>query len=198
MPIKSAVSITNRYGAIDLPTLEGKVTINNTYGGLVAKSLTNNDNVINVRYGNANIGNLTGSDISVSYGSLNLLTADKLNAVINYGPAKIGKLTTGGTINVHYGDGLEINDVGKNVKALTVNTNYAPIKLGSLTNADFDVTVHYADFIYDNGSTSVTNKTPEDEKHRRVSTKNYKGHVGKGSADKVITVKSNYGTVKFD
>jgi hypothetical protein len=153
--------------------------------------------VINVRYGNANIGNLTGSDISVSYGSLNLLTADKLNAAINYGLAKIGKLNTSGVINVHYGNGLEISDVGKNVKALTVNTNYAPIKLGSLTNADFDVTVHYADFIYDNGSTSVTNKTPTDEKHY-TSTKNYKGHVGKGNTDKVITVKSNYGTVKFD
>jgi len=195
MPVKSAVSITNRYGLIQLPTLEGKVTINNSYGGLIAQSLTNSD--VTVRYGAANIISLTGSDLNLSYGSLKLDAADKLNAVINHSPAKIGKLSTSGNITVRY-DGLEIGDVDKNLKTLSINTSFAPIKLGSLNdmNADFDVTTHYADFIYNN-ATSVTNKTPTDE-NRHNSTINYKGHIGKGNTDKVITVKSNYGSVKFD
>jgi len=195
MPVKSEVSITNRYGLIQLPSLEGKVTINNSYGGLIAQSLTNSD--ITVRYGAANIISLTGSDLNLSYGSLKLDVADKLNAVINHSPAKIGKLSTSGTFNIRY-EGLEIGDVDKNLKTLSINTSFAPVKLGSLNdmNADFDVTTHYADFIYNN-STSVTNKTPADEKGHS-STKNYTGHIGKGNADKVITVKSNYGSVKFD
>ncbi len=195
MPVKSAVSITNRYGLIQLPTLEGKVTINNTYGGLIAQSLTNSD--INVKYGAANIISLAGSDLNLSYGSLKLDAADNLNAVINHSPAKIGKLSTSGNITVRY-EGLEIGDVDKNLKTLSISTSFAPVKLGSLNdmNADFDVTTHYADFIYNN-STNVTYKTPTDEKGR-ASTKNYKGHIGKGNADKVITVKSNYGSVKFD
>ncbi|MDB5032544.1 MAG: hypothetical protein JWP71_3265 [Mucilaginibacter sp.] len=198
MPVKSALTITNKYGSVVLPNLDGKLNINNSYGALVAKALSNSDNVIAVKYGSANIGSLNGSDLNVSYGSLDLESADKVNATISYGPAKIGRVSTSGTFNVRYGSGLEIGDISKNLKSLTVNSSYAPVKLGSITetNVDFDVTVYMGDFLYNN-ATSVTSKTPDNEKGYS-STKNYKGHVGKGNADKVITVKSNYGTVKFD
>jgi hypothetical protein len=199
MPAKSAVSITNRYGLIDLPTLSGKVTINNVYGGLKAKSLTNTDNVINVKYGNANIGNLEGSDLNVSYGSLNLDVADKVNAVISYGPAKIGKLGTSGTFTLHYGDGLQISDLGKNLKSLSINSSFAPVLLNltPATNADFDVVVNNTFFTYGDNAISLTSKVPGDDK-QWSTTRAFKGHIGKGNTDKVITIKSNYGTVKFE
>lgn len=198
MPAKSALTINNKYGGIILPDLSGKLNISNSYGGLVAKALTNSDNNIEVRYGSADIGSLSNSDLKVSYGSLQLDQADNLNATISYSPAKIGKLSSSGTFVVRYGGGLEIGDVGKNLKALSINSSYAPVKLGSLNdaNADFDVTVHYGDFLYDS-ATNITSKTPENERGY-TSTKNYKGHVGKGSADKVITIKSTYSNVKFD
>ncbi|MES2428689.1 MAG: hypothetical protein V4560_17025 [Bacteroidota bacterium] len=199
MPAKSALTINNRYGIVSLPSLGGKLNINNTYGGLIAKDLTNTGNVIVVRYGDANIGSLTGSDISVAYGSLALESADNLNATISYSPAKIGKLNSSGTINLRYGDGLVINDLGKQLKTLTVNSSYAPVKLGSMadTNADFDVTVHNSDFMYNN-AVNVTSTTPDKERGY-TSTKTYKGHVGKGNADKLIVIKANYGGgVKFE
>jgi hypothetical protein len=199
MPSKSALTINNRYGIVSLPSLGGKLNINNTYGGLVAKDLTNTGNVIVVRYGDANIGSLTGSDINVAYGSLALESADNLNATISYSPAKIGKLNSSGTINLRYGDGLVINDLGKQLKTLTVNSSYAPVKLGSMsgTNADFDVTVHNSDFMYNN-AVNVTSTTPDKERGY-TSTKTYKGHVGKGNADKLIVIKANYGGgVKFE
>jgi hypothetical protein len=197
MPVKSAVSITNRYGLIELPALEGKVTINNSYGGLIAKSLINSD--ITVRYGAANIISLTGSDLNVSYGSLNLDAADKLNAVISYSPAKIGKLSTSGTFNIRY-EGLEIGNLDKNLKSLSVNSTYAPIKVNvnPIMNADFNVMVHYTNFTYDNNSVNVTSKIPGDETNWSA-TRTFKGSIGKGNADKVITIKANYGAgVKFD
>jgi hypothetical protein len=40
-------------------------------------------------------------------------------------------------------------------------------------------------------------KAPEDERGF-TPTKTYKGHVGKGNADKVIVIKSSYGSVKFE
>ncbi|NNU34001.1 hypothetical protein HK413_07220 [Mucilaginibacter sp. S1162] len=198
MPAKNPLTINNRYGGIILPDLSGKLNIKNSYGGLVAKALTNSDNMIEVRYGSANIESLSNSDLNVSYGSLQLDQADNLNANISYSPAKIGKLGSSGTFVVRYGGGLEIGDVGKNLKALSINSSYAPVKLGSLNdaNADFDVTVHYGDFLYDS-ATNVTSKTPDNERGY-TSTKNYKGHVGKGNADKVITIKSTYSNVKFD
>ncbi|WP_214072217.1 hypothetical protein [Mucilaginibacter sp. dw_454] len=198
MPAKAALTVNNRYGAVNLPDLDGKLNIKTSYGGLVAKALTNTDNVIVVKYGDANIGSVTGSQVNVSYGSLALDQADNLNATASYSPVKIGKLTSSGTITIKYGDGLVINNLGKGLKTLDVNSTYAPVKLMTVgdTNADFDVTTHYGDFLYDN-STNVTSKTPDNERGY-TSTKNYKGHVGKGSADKVITIKSNYSNVKFD
>jgi hypothetical protein len=200
MPAKSALTIDNRYGAIELPSLDGKITINNSYGGLLAKSLTNSGNTINVRYGNASIGTLTGGNLEMGYSNLKIDNADKLNVDLKYSAAKIGKLNGSGVINVHYGDGLEIADIDKNLKSLSVNSSYSSVRLNttSTTNADFDVTLHNANFDYDNNAVSVTSKTPEDGSRGWSSTKTYKGHVGKGSADKVITVTSHYGNVKFN
>jgi hypothetical protein len=199
MPVKGALNISNRYGQVSLPNLDGKLNINNSYGGLVAKALTNSDNVIVVRYGDANITSLNGSDLDVAYGSLALESADKLTAKISYSTAKIGKLTTSGDINVRYGNGLAINDLGKQLKTLTVTSSYAPVRLGSTAdiNADFDVTVRYAEFMYNN-AVKVTSQTPDKERGY-TSTKTYKGQIGKGSNDKVITINANYGGgVKFD
>ena len=45
--------------------------------------------------------------------------------------------------------GLQIGDIDKNMKTLSINSSYAPVKLGSLNgyeNADFDVTTHYGRF----------------------------------------------------
>lgn len=198
MPAKNPLTISNTFGAIVLPDLSGKINIKNSYGSLTTKALTNTGNVINIAWGAANIESLTGSDLNVSYGSLNLQSADKLNADIRYSPAKIGKLSTSGTINLRYGDGLQIVNLDKNLKNLSVNSSFAPIKLSSLNNdnADFDVTVRNGDFSYDNGI-NVTSKTPEDEKSWST-TKTYKGHIGKGNSDKLIVIKSNYSNVKFD
>jgi hypothetical protein len=199
MPAKSDLTISNRYGQVSLPNLDGKLNINNSYGGLVAKALTNNDNIIVVRYGDANITSLNGSNLDVAYGSLALESADKLTAKISYSTAKIGKLTTSGDINVRYGNGLAINDLGKQLRTLNVTSSYAPVRLGSTAdiNADFDVTVRYAEFMYNN-AVKVTSQTPDKERGY-TSTKTYRGQIGKGSNDKVITINANYGGgVKFD
>lgn len=197
MPSKSALSITNHYGGTVLPDMNGRVTINSSYGSLVAKALTNTGNVINVKYGSADIESLIGSDLDVAYGSLNLQSADKLNADVSYGSAKIGRISTTGVINVKYG-GLQISDLGRGLKNLSVNSSYSPVKLGSLanTNADFDVTIRLGGFSYDNG-VNVISTTPDDA-HGYSTTKTYKGHIGKGNSDNLVVIKANYGSVKFD
>ena len=196
MPAKSPLTITNRYGGVVLPDLYGKVTIKNMYGNLTAKSLTNVNNNISVKYGSADIENLAGSDLDVSYGSLNLVSADRLNADINSASTKIGRLNGSATINAKYG-GLQIDNLDKGLKNLSVTSSFAPVKLGSIGNADFDVTVRMAGFSYNDNAVNVTSKTPDDARSWSTS-KTYKGHVGKGSNDKTITINSTYGGVKFE
>jgi hypothetical protein len=199
MPSKNQLQITNRYGATILPDLYGKVQIENTYGSLTAKTLSNPANEIKVRYGSANIENLTSRDISVAYGSLTLGEADNLNADISYSSANFGKLKSSATINARYCGSMQIGDLDKNLKNLSVNSSYSSLKVGLAENinADFDVTVRYGSFNYGSRNMNLVNQQEDDGK-RYNSTKIFKGTMGRGNSDKTIIIKANYGSVKFD
>lgn len=201
MPAKNALTITNNYGGTVLAdVLSGKVVINSAYGSLTAKTLSNPDNEIKVQYGSAKIENLSGSEVKVSYGSLVIGESDKLNADVSYSSAKIAKLTSSGNINARFSGTVEVGDVGKNVTSLTINSSYSGVKLGLSNdqNTDFNVSVSYGGFSYGSVPVSITSKTPEDGERGFNPTKTYKGKVGKGNADKVISIKSTFGSVKFD
>jgi hypothetical protein len=198
MPAKNPLTISNKYGATDLPDLGGKLIITNSYGSLLAKTLSSPGSQIKVKYGNAKIGFLNGGDLDVAFGSLDLGDCDKLNAKLSYSSAKIGKIKTSGNINVKFGGGVSIGELDKNMKNLAVNSSYSSIKLGMTDepNADFDVTVRYGSFNYGDHAVNISNKTPGDDD--RGTTKTYKGHIGKNGSDKTITINSNFGSVKFD
>jgi hypothetical protein len=200
MPSRNPLNISNRYGSTDLPDLGGKVTINNSYGSLTAKALSNPGNRISVKYGSATIATLNGSDLDVAYGSLTLGECNKLNADISYGSAKIGRITTSGNINVKFSGALNIDEVDRNVKNLSVNSSYSSVKLGlnGDQNADFDITVRYGSFNYGSHDLSITSKTPADGERGFNPTKTYKGHLGRGGTEKLITINANYGSVSFD
>jgi hypothetical protein len=200
MPSKNALTITNRYGSTIIPDFEGKLTINSSYGSFVAKSLTNPSSDITSRYGSTAIESLKGSQLKVSYGSLLLGSCDNINADISYSSAKISSIKTSGNINVRYGGGLKIAELDKNFKGLSVNSTYAGVQLGlnSDQNFNFDVSVHYGSFNYGDHGITLIDKSPSDDDRGWSSTKTYKGHVGKGSSDKTISIKTSYGSVKFD
>lgn len=199
MPAKNSLAVTNRYGSTVLPDLYGKVTINHSYGNFVAKTLSNPANDINVKYGSATIEGLNGSDLNVAYGNLNLSECEKLTAKVSYGSAKIGNIKTSGNINVKYSGGLNITSLDKSLKNLVVNSSYSGVKIGvsEPLNVDFDVTVHYGSFNYNNDVVNVVNKNPSDEERGFNPTKTFKGKLGKGS-NGTIVINSNYGSVKFE
>ncbi len=199
MPAQNALNVTNKYGSVELPDLDGKLVINCAYGDLQAKSLSNPGNQIKVSYGNARIGSLKATDLDISYGSLVLGSVDKLNADVKYSSAKIGTISTSGVINVKYGSGIQISSLDENMKNLVVDAKYSSIKLGLDDNADadFDVTVHYGSFNYGNHTVNIL-KSENSEKKGFNPTKNFRGHVGKGNVAKVININSSYSSVKFD
>lgn len=199
MPAQNALNITNKYGNVELPDLDGKLVINCSYGDLVAKSLSNPGNQIKVSYGDARIASLRASNLDISYGSLVLGSVDKLNADVKYSSAKIGRITTSGNINVKYGNGLQINNLDDNMKNLLVNSKYSNIKLGlsDIEDADFDVTVHYGSFNYGNRPVSISKTENAEDKHWSP-TKTFKGRVGKGNVARIININSSYSSVRFE
>lgn len=199
MPAKNALDITNRYGSTVLPDFAGPINISSSYGSLTAGKLDNPANQVKVSYGSATMSEYANGNLAVSYGSLKLANADKVNATIKYSGAKITKLSNGGNFELSYASGFKIDEVDKNVKNLNINSSYSGVTLGIDENADFDfdVTVSYAGFNYNNQKMNlVTQLTDADKAKSWNPTKNYKGSMGKGS-DSKITIKSNYGGVKF-
>jgi len=199
MPAANALDINNRYGSTVLPDFIGPVNISSAYGSLSTGKLDNPANQVKISYGSANMDNYANGNLDVSYGSLKLRGADKVNASIKYSRAMISRLTGSGTFNLSYSSGFTIVDVDKNVKSLMINSSYSGVTLGIDENADFnfDVTVSYAGFNYNNDKINLIHDLSEQNKSRGWNpTKNYKGSMGKGSDSRII-IKSNYGAVKF-
>jgi DUF4097 and DUF4098 domain-containing protein YvlB len=200
MPAKNALSINNKYGNTTLPELQGKVTIHSFFGSLKAKSLSNPLSEIKVRSGDVTIGSLTGGNLQIAFGSLNLSEGDKLNADISYGPVKIGTLYTSGNIKVKYCGKFQIAGLDKNLKMLDITAAYSGVKIGinNNENANFDITTYYGLFKYDSAHASLSNKTPASDTRGFTAQKNYTGQLGKGSPNKTITIRSNFGQVDFN
>ena len=201
MPAKNALDIDNRYGATVLPDIDGKVSINSSYGSFEAKTLSHANNEIRVHYGSAHIESLNSCDLDVGYGSLDLGSVDKLTSNISYSTIKIGKIKGSAEMNARYAGGIEIDELDKNFSSFSLNASYSSIKMGinnNATNADFDITVHYGGFDYGSVPVEVTKKSPADSEKGFHPTQNYKGHIGKGSPDKMISIRSSYGGVTFE
>lgn len=201
MPAKNAIDISNHWGIIELPNLDGKVVINCSYTNLIAQSLSNTAE-IHINNGDAKIARLKVSDLNISYGNLSLGSADKLTAVVNFSSAKIGRINTSGVISMQYGTGLQIADLDKNLKNLSVNSSFSNIKLGLSTNenANFNVNVRNGSFSYGNHTVYIANKNAADTTNKSGwrPAHIYRGYLGKGNVNKMINITSSYGSVRFD
>ena len=201
MPAKNALEITNRYGSTVLPDFDGKLLINTSYGGgFSAKTLSNPENDINIRYADVNIEVMNGGNLSCQYGNLvKIGTANNITLDTRYVSADINRLKTAGNISVHYGAGLKIGDIDKSMKNLNISSSYAGVLIGLKkdNNFDFDVTTRYNTFTYNNDVVKVITKSPGDDDRHFSSTKNYKGYVGKSNSDAKITITTNYQGVQF-
>ena len=199
MPSTMSLDLRNRYGSTSLPDLSGRVTINNAYGSLVARALTNSSNEFNFHYCEVNIEEVKGCDLNLSYGSLKLGTVGRLEANVNYAPIDIEKLNNSGTINAKYGGGVKIGEISKALKNLDIDTKYSSVNIGLKGDEsfDFDVTVKYGSFNFDDNRLKITGKSPDDSRGYHP-TKNYKGYAGNSNSNNKISINTTYQSVKLE
>jgi hypothetical protein len=65
-------------------------------------------------------------------------------------------------------------------------------------NFEFDITTSYGGFNYNSDKVTITSKTPPDGSKHIGTTRNYKGHVGKGGSDAQVNIQTSYGGVNFE
>lgn len=200
MPARNDLDVNSSYGSVDLPGLDGRVRINTSYGSTSIESLSNPSNEINGSYGSMKVGSMNGGRLSFSYGSVDMDEVNNLKADLDYGSFKLGRLKGSGDFDLSYEGGFKIDNVESSLKRLNINTSYSGASLGISPNCnfDFDVTVSYGGFNYNDNKVNVTSKNPPDGSRHIGTTRNYKGHVGKGNSDARVTVNTSYGGVNFD
>jgi hypothetical protein len=200
MPAKMPLDVQNSYGSIILPDLDGLVRINASYTNVVAQNLSNPANEIDGSYGSIKIGVLNGGKLDYSYGNVDLAESNNLKADVSYGSLKLGKVKGRADLNLAYMGGLKISDLDNSLKRLNINSSYSGLSIAipDNNNFDFDVTVSYAGFNFNNDKVTIISKTPADGAKGWSPTKNYKGRFGKGNPDSRVTINSSYGSVKFD
>ena len=199
MPARTDLNVEDNYGAIVLPTLEGRVKISSSYGSVTAQNLTNASSEIDGSYGNLKMGIFNGSKLDFSYGNVDMAECNNLKADLSYGSFKLGKLKGSADIDMSYVGGFRIAELATSAKRLNINASYSGVAVGmpGNSNFDFDITVSNAGFSFNDDKVTITSKTPADNKHYSP-TKNYKGHFGKGSSEARVTVNSSYGSVHFE
>ena len=203
----SATNINCKYGKINLGNLNGsnnaiqigycsKSTIDylkngavtSKYSGLKIDRLVKIDLISD--YSEIEIGE--GSEIRYNskYGSVKIDKVNSLDANGNYLTIDIGSIFNQLKLNTKYSN-VSINAVQPKANNITVVAGYTGVDIGFQPNYvfDFDVTVKYSDFKYDNELN--VNSKEETNYTKRVS-----GFYKKKGENK-ITVTSDYGNVKL-
>jgi len=200
MPSHTDLNVEDSYGSIVLPDLQGRVRISSSYGSVTAENLTNPSNQIEGSYGSLKVGGFNGGHVDYSYGSVEIEECNNLKAGLSYGSVKLGKLTGAADLDLSYVSGFKIGELGEALKKLNINATYSGISLGvpGNNNFNFDITTTYGGFNYNDDKVIITTKTPADGSRHYSSTKNYKGHFGKGNTDAQVSIRSTYGSVNFE
>lgn len=202
MPAKNALNIANKFGNVTIPDMSGKVTLDLKFGSLAAQQLSNPLNDISIKFGDATIATLNSDEFTIAYGTAKIGLADKLKAKVSFAGLDVNKLTSSGDVTLKYtrgGTGFKVGELDKNLKTLNIDASFSKVLLNANDGFDFDVSTKMGGFNYDDANVNVTSKTPAEGEHTYYNpNKTYKGHAGKGGADKTVTIKSNFTSIKFD
>jgi hypothetical protein len=200
MPAKTDLNVEASYGSIELPDLDGRVKISTSYGSTSVQSLSNPSNEIEGSYGSLKVGSMNGGRLDFSYGSVDMEECNNLKADLSYGSFKLGKLKGIGEFDLSYVGGFKIGDVASSLKRLNINSSYsgAAVGISPNSNFEFDITTSNGGFNYNDNNVFITSKNPPDGSRHIGTTRNYRGHVGKGNSDARVTINTSYGSVHFE
>lgn len=203
----STTDINCKYGKINLANLNGSFnkihidyclesTIDYLKNGLVTSKYSELriDRVVKIDlisdYSEIEIGD--GGDIKYNniYGSIKIHKVNTLDANGNYLSIDIGSITNQLKLSTKYSN-LSIDAIQSKADRIAIAAEYTVVNIGFDSNYvfDFDVSVKFADFKYDN-ELNVSSKE-ETNYIKRVS-----GYFKKKGENK-ITVTSEYGNVKL-
>lgn len=147
---------------------------------------------VSADYSTIKIDQATDVTFNSDYGSISVEEISNLTGNSDYASVKVGTLKKNLKINSDYG-GIRVQNIAKGFDNITIDGNYASIKLGtnSNNNFNFNIDLSYASFGYPDNNVELYKSI------KKTSKKYYEGTFGKGNSNSKITIKSNYGGVSL-
>jgi len=163
--------------------------INADYSSYTVEKSKNLD--INADYTKSVVEIAEDVNYNCDYGSL---TVDNVNNFMgngDYVTIKLGDVYKNASIKSDYGS-IRIDRLNKNVESVTIDSEYAGIKIGydPQFNFSFEFDLEYAGLSGDEDFEFSTKRIKSSDKY-------YVGHNGNSNSGSKIMVKSDYGGVKF-
>ena len=227
MPVTNNADLNNKYGNIDLDTLEGKANINCDYGSIQIDKLLNSNNSIELDYcGSSDIHYMKAGSLNADYSKITIDKTDNVRVNADYSGVKIGNADKV-DFNCDYGS-ITINDAN----SVDGNSDYAGMRIGTLRDylridTDYgglrvrELMKGFDQVIIDGSYAGIKIGTSSDNNFtfnvdlgyasfnypseyvetfksiKKTTKKYYEGSFGKGKSNSKIKIKSNYGGVSL-
>ncbi|MEZ4779304.1 MAG: hypothetical protein R2786_07990 [Flavobacteriaceae bacterium] len=164
--------------------------INADYSGFTLEKVETLD--LNADYTNSEINDVASINYNNDYGKLRIGKVGKLVGRGDYIPLRIDVLTGSLSVNTDYGS-VTVEKMKSSVKEVTINSDYAGIKIYFESDANFNF---YVDLSYANLSGEDDLEIMKTSKD--YSSKTYSGYYGRKDSGNTININSNYGGVTLE
>lgn len=142
MPSSLSVDINNSFGDLIIPEIAGKATIRLGYGNAEINRLSNSDNFVEVKFGNADISWIKGAVMNLKYSNFDGDYAGSLNLNSSYSNFSANKVIV--LEAVFEGGKLELDEAS----ALNCKSKFSDISIGKL-DQKLDLDNQYGSFTID-------------------------------------------------
>ena len=228
MPTTISPDISNKFGDIYINEFSGKGKINLSYGNLEANKLGNSDNLIEIKFGKANVKWIQGAVLNLKYSEMEVDYAGSLRIDSKYSNLNANKIIAlnvnfeGGKFNMENSSSVDSKskfsdiDITRIEQSLSLDIQYGNCSVHEMP-ADFSsvsIKNKYANVdigLADNANYSLDADLrfceldfPEDQANisQRIitnTTKSYKGIIGKGANPvSKVSVRSEFGNVSLE
>ena len=227
MPSSISLDLTNKFGDVYINELNGKGKLNLSYGDIEVNSLGNSDNLIDLKFGKAEIRSIKGAVVLIKYSELKINYAGSLRVDSKYSDIFAQKIISlninseGGKLELENSSAVESKskfsdmEIGRIDKNLTLEIQYGNCDVQIMPSDFSSISIKNK---YANVSISIPTGTsyileanlkfcdldfPEDDvdfsqKIIHNSSKAYRGTIGKGkNIQSRITVQSEFGNVSL-
>lgn len=132
LPASIRLDVSNKYGNVFLPTMEGSTELTVKYGDLQVNKLMSDNNEITVKYGELNADMISKARIDFGYSEMRIDEADYLDMKTSYSEVNIDKVHKM-DLRTSFDD-VEIDEIA----VLEAKSNYSEVEIGMLA-AELDI-----------------------------------------------------------